>query len=306
MMRVFRSTADGAKPVFLRHPLPFTTAALIVAGAALRLNPPTADAAHTLWNRFGGEAEFAKRFPAYGMIDMHFTKEHKHHWGWIRTTPNDLDRLMIYVLERLPVKHRDYIVHELSNVDANQQWGVWGAGTKAKPGNKDGWSDDNDDGSWIMNSVGFVGPNQRYTVAIMSNTQVVKDGFDVMVYTSDDPIIARQLAEIGCIAVMPLAGLIGSGMGICNPWNLRIILEEATVPVLVDAGVGTASDATIAMELGCEAVLMNTAIAHAQNPVMMAEAMKHAIVAGRLAYLAGRMPRKLYASASSPLDGLIR
>ncbi|MCY1281065.1 Thiazole synthase [compost metagenome] len=135
---------------------------------------------------------------------------------------------------------------------------------------------------------------------------LVKDGFDVMVYTSDDPIIARQLAEIGCIAVMPLAGLIGSGMGICNPWNLRIILEEATVPVLVDAGVGTASDATIAMELGCEAVLMNTAIAHAQNPVMMAEAMKHAIVAGRLAYLAGRMPRKLYASASSPLDGLIR
>ena len=133
----------------------------------------------------------------------------------------------------------------------------------------------------------------------------VKDGFDVMVYTSDDPIIARQLAEIGCIAVMPLAGLIGSGLGICNPYNLRIILEEAKVPVLVDAGVGTASDAAIAMELGCEAVLMNTAIAHAKDPVMMAEAMKHAIVAGRLAYLAGRMPRKLYASASSPLDGLI-
>lgn len=133
---------------------------------------------------------------------------------------------------------------------------------------------------------------------------LVKDGFDVMVYTSDDPIIARQLAEIGCIAVMPLAGLIGSGLGICNPYNLRIILEEASVPVLVDAGVGTASDATIAMELGCEAVLMNTAIAHAQNPVMMAEAMKHAIVAGRLAYLAGRMPRKLYASASSPMTGL--
>ncbi len=135
--------------------------------------------------------------------------------------------------------------------------------------------------------------------------QLVKDGFDVMVYTSDDPIIARQLAEIGCIAVMPLAGLIGSGLGICNPYNLRIILEEAKVPVLVDAGVGTASDAAIAMELGCEAVLMNTAIAHAKDPVMMAEAMKHAIVAGRLAYLAGRMPRKLYASASSPLDGLI-
>ena len=135
---------------------------------------------------------------------------------------------------------------------------------------------------------------------------LVKDGFDVMVYTSDDPIIARQLAEIGCIAVMPLAGLIGTGLGICNPYNLRIILEEATVPVLVDAGVGTASDAAIAMELGCEAVLMNSAIAHAQHPVLMAEAMKHAIVAGRLAYLAGRMPKKLYASASSPLDGLIR
>ena len=135
---------------------------------------------------------------------------------------------------------------------------------------------------------------------------LVRDGFDVMVYTSDDPIVARQLAEIGCIAVMPLAGLIGTGLGICNPYNLRIILEEARVPVLVDAGVGTASDATIAMELGCEAVLMNSAIAHAQHPVLMAEAMKHAIVAGRLAYLAGRMPKKLYASASSPLEGLIR
>ncbi|CAM3253690.1 thiazole synthase [Pseudomonas floridensis] len=135
---------------------------------------------------------------------------------------------------------------------------------------------------------------------------LVKDGFDVMVYTSDDPIIARQLAEIGCIAIMPLAGLIGSGLGICNPYNLQIILEETKVPVLVDAGVGTASDATIAMELGCEAVLMNSAIAHAQQPIMMAESMKHAVIAGRLAYLAGRMPRKLYASASSPLDGLIK
>ena len=135
---------------------------------------------------------------------------------------------------------------------------------------------------------------------------LVKEGFDVMVYTSDDPIIARQLAEMGCIAVMPLAGLIGTGLGICNPYNLRIILEEAKVPVLVDAGVGTASDATIAMELGCEAVLMNSAIAHAQNPSLMGEAMKHAIIAGRMAYLAGRMPKKLYASASSPLDGLIK
>lgn len=135
---------------------------------------------------------------------------------------------------------------------------------------------------------------------------LVKENFDVMVYTSDDPIIARQLEEIGCIAVMPLAGLIGSGMGICNPYNLQIILEEAKVPVLVDAGVGTASDATIAMELGCAAVLMNSAIAHAKQPVLMAEAMKHAIIAGRKAYLAGRMPRKLYATASSPLDGLIK
>ncbi len=136
--------------------------------------------------------------------------------------------------------------------------------------------------------------------------ELIKDGFKVMVYTSDDPIIARQLAQMGCVAVMPLAGLIGSGLGICNPYNLQIILEEATVPVLVDAGVGTASDAAIAMELGCEAVLMNSAIAHAQHPVLMAEAMKHAIIAGRQAFLAGRMPRKLYAQASSPLDGLIR
>lgn len=147
-------------------------------------------------------------------------------------------------------------------------------------------------------------PNVMETLAAAET--LVKDGFDVMVYTSDDPIIARRLAEIGCIAVMPLAGLIGSGLGICNPYNLRIILEESPVPVLVDAGVGTASDATIAMELGCAAVLLNSAIAHAQHPVLMATAMKHAVEAGRLAYLAGRMPKKLYASASSPLDGLVR
>ena len=147
-------------------------------------------------------------------------------------------------------------------------------------------------------------PNVVETLAAAET--LVKEGFDVMVYTSDDPIVARRLAEIGCIAVMPLAGLIGSGLGICNPYNLRIILEESPVPVLVDAGVGTASDATIAMELGCAAVLLNSAIAHAQHPVLMAQAMKHAVEAGRLAYLAGRMPRKLYASASSPLDGLIR
>ena len=147
-------------------------------------------------------------------------------------------------------------------------------------------------------------PNVVETLAAAET--LVKDGFDVMVYTSDDPIIARRLAEIGCIAVMPLAGLIGSGLGICNPYNLRIILEESPVPVLVDAGVGTASDATIAMELGCQAVLLNSAIAHAQHPVLMAQAMKHAVEAGRLAYLAGRMPKKLYASASSPLEGLLR
>ena len=136
--------------------------------------------------------------------------------------------------------------------------------------------------------------------------QLVKEGFKVMVYCSDDPIQAKMLEDLGCVAVMPLASLIGSGMGILNPWNLQLVIDRVRVPVLVDAGVGTASDATIAMELGCEAVLMNSAIAHAQHPVMMAQAMKYAIEAGRLAYLAGRMPKKLYASASSPLEGLIR
>ena len=133
---------------------------------------------------------------------------------------------------------------------------------------------------------------------------LVKDGFQVMVYTSDDPIIAKQLEEMGCVAVMPLGSLIGSGLGIINPYNLRIIMEQATVPIIVDAGVGTASDAAIAMELGCAGVLMNTAIAKAKQPVLMASAMKKAVEAGREAFLAGRMPRKLYASASSPLDGL--
>ena len=135
---------------------------------------------------------------------------------------------------------------------------------------------------------------------------LVKDGFKVMVYTSDDPIIAKQLEEIGCVAVMPLASLIGSGMGILNPWNLQIIIENAKVPVVVDAGVGTASDAAIAMELGCDAVLMNTAIAAARDPVLMASAMKKAVEAGREAWRAGRMPRKLYsASPSSPTAGMI-
>ncbi|MDD3449130.1 MAG: thiazole synthase, partial [Gammaproteobacteria bacterium] len=132
---------------------------------------------------------------------------------------------------------------------------------------------------------------------------LVGEGFEVMVYPSDDPIIATRLEEMGCVAVMPLAAPIGSGLGIRNPYNIRLILENAGVPILVDAGVGTASDAAIAMELGCDGVLMNTAIAAAGNPVLMASAMKKAIEAGREAYLAGRMPRKLYASASSPIDG---
>jgi thiazole synthase len=135
---------------------------------------------------------------------------------------------------------------------------------------------------------------------------LVKDGFKVMVYTSDDPVMARQLEEIGCCAVMPLASLIGSGMGILNPWNLMIIIDNAKVPVLVDAGVGTASDAVIAMELGCDGVLMNTAIASAKDPVLMAGAMRKAVEAGREAYLAGRMAKKLYsASPSSPTTGII-
>ncbi len=132
---------------------------------------------------------------------------------------------------------------------------------------------------------------------------LVKDGFDVMVYTTDDPIIAKRLEEIGCVAVMPLAAPIGSGLGIRNPYNILTIIENANVPILVDAGVGTASDAAIAMELGCGGVLMNTAIAEAKNPVLMASAMKKAIEAGREAFLAGRMPRRRFASASSPLDG---
>lgn len=132
---------------------------------------------------------------------------------------------------------------------------------------------------------------------------LVADGFDVMVYTSDDPLVAKRLEEIGCVAVMPLGAPIGSGLGIRNPYNIRMILENASVPIIVDAGVGTASDASIAMELGCDGVLMNTAIAEAQNPLLMASAMKKAVESGREAFLAGRMPRRLYASASSPIDG---
>ena len=147
-------------------------------------------------------------------------------------------------------------------------------------------------------------PNMPETLKAAAT--LVKDGFQVMVYTSDDPIVARELAAIGCVAIMPLASLIGSGMGILNPWNLKLIIDEAKLPVLVDAGVGTASDAAIAMELGCAGVLMNTAIALAREPARMARAMKLAVEAGREAFLAGRMPRKLYAaSPSSPSAGLI-
>jgi len=146
-------------------------------------------------------------------------------------------------------------------------------------------------------------PDVRATLAAAE--RLVADGFQVMVYTSDDPIVARELEAIGCVAIMPLASLIGSGMGILNPWNLRLILEQAKVPVLVDAGVGTASDAAIAMELGCDAVISNTGIAQAKDPVKMAAAMKHAVEAGRLAFLAGRMAKKPYADPSSPLTGLI-
>jgi len=132
---------------------------------------------------------------------------------------------------------------------------------------------------------------------------LVKDGFQIMVYTNDDPLIAKRLEEIGCVAVMPLAAPIGSGLGIQNPNNIRTIVENANVPILVDAGVGTASDAAAAMELGCDGVLMNTAIAGAKEPILMASAMKKGIEAGREAYLAGRIPRKRFASASSPVDG---
>ena len=147
-------------------------------------------------------------------------------------------------------------------------------------------------------------PNMPET--LKATEELVKDGFKVMVYCSDDPIQAQMLEAAGCVAIMPLASLIGSGMGILNPWNLQLIIEKAKLPVIVDAGVGTASDATIAMELGCDGVLMNTAVAAARDPVLMAKAMKKGVEAGREAFLAGRMPKKLYsASPSSPTEGKI-
>ena len=150
------------------------------------------DAATTLWKRYGAE-DYATRFPFYGMTDMKFTAEHPPTWGWILTTANDLDRLMNYVSNKLPAIHRDYIVREMRTVDPNQQWGVWGAGDAASPGNKNGWSDDNDDGSWITNSVGFVGPKERFTVSIMNDTKVIEDGFGVGMETTTN--ISRILFE---------------------------------------------------------------------------------------------------------------
>lgn len=164
-------------------------------------------------------------------------------------------------------------------------------------------------GGWSLVKLEVLGdqktlyPNMVETLA--ATEALIADGFEVMVYCNDDPIMAKRLEDMGCCAIMPLGGLIGSGLGIQNPVNIRLIVEQATVPVLVDAGVGTASDATVAMELGCDGVLMNTAIAEARDPIKMAFAMRAAVEAGRLAYLAGRMPKKLYADPSSPLGGLI-
>jgi thiazole synthase len=147
-------------------------------------------------------------------------------------------------------------------------------------------------------------PNMPETLD--ATKQLVKDGFKVMVYCSDDPIQAKMLQDLGCVAIMPLASLIGSGMGILNPWNVQLVIDAVTLPVIVDAGVGTASDAAIAMELGCDGVLMNTAVAAAKDPILMARAMKKAVQAGREAFLAGRMPKKLYSAApSSPVEGKI-
>ncbi|MEO5373809.1 MAG: bifunctional sulfur carrier protein/thiazole synthase protein [Alphaproteobacteria bacterium] len=164
-------------------------------------------------------------------------------------------------------------------------------------------------GGWDLVKLEVLGDQKtlypNMTETLKAAEQLIGDGFKVMVYCSDDPILAQRLEDMGCVAIMPLAAPIGSGLGVQNPVNIRLIVEQAKVPVLVDAGVGTASDAAVAMELGCDGVLMNTAIAEARDPVRMARAMRLAVEAGRLAYLAGRMPRKLYADPSSPLAGLI-
>ncbi len=164
-------------------------------------------------------------------------------------------------------------------------------------------------GGWSLVKLEVLGdqktlyPDMRET--LRAAELLLSEGFEVMVYCSDDPIMARDLEQMGCCAIMPLGAPIGSGLGLQNPVNIRLIIEQANVPVLVDAGVGTASDAAMAMELGCDGVLMNTAIAEAKDPIRMARAMKHAVLAGRDAYLAGRMPKKRYADPSSPLAGLI-
>ena len=164
-------------------------------------------------------------------------------------------------------------------------------------------------GGWDLVKLEVLGDEKtlypNMTETLRSAELLIKEGFEVMVYCSDDPIMAKELEDMGCCAIMPLAAPIGSGLGIQNPVNIRLIIEQANVPVLVDAGVGTASDAAIAMELGCDGVLMNTAIAEAQNPIVMAEAMKNAVIAGRQAYVAGRMAKRLYADPSSPIGGLI-
>ncbi|MBI2370846.1 MAG: thiazole synthase [Deltaproteobacteria bacterium] len=164
-------------------------------------------------------------------------------------------------------------------------------------------------GGWEMVKLEVIGDEKTLfpdtEQLVKAAAQLVKEGFIVLPYTNDDPIVARKLEDVGCQAVMPLAAPIGSGLGIRNPYNILIIKEQVRVPVIVDAGVGTASDATITMELGADGVLMNTAIAGAKDPLMMAEAMRHAVIAGRQAYLAGRIPMKLYATASSPLTGII-
>lgn len=164
-------------------------------------------------------------------------------------------------------------------------------------------------GGWSLVKLEVLGEGKTLYPKMLETLEaaeaLIADGFQVMVYCSDDPIMAKRLEELGCLAIMPLAAPIGSGLGIQNPVNIRLIIEQSSVPVIVDAGVGTASDAAIAMELGCDGVLMNTAIAQAQHPVTMARAMKAAVEAGRLAYLAGRMEKKLYADPSSPLAGLI-
>ncbi len=164
-------------------------------------------------------------------------------------------------------------------------------------------------GGWSLVKLEVLGDEKtlypNMTETLRAAELLLVDGFEVMVYCNDDPIMCKQLEDMGCCAIMPLGAPIGSGLGLQNPVNIRLIIEQSNVPVLVDAGVGTASDAAIAMELGCDAVLMNTAIAEAKSPILMAEAMKNAVIAGRQAYLAGRMPKKMYADPSSPLAGLI-